>query len=85
MNEALDMDNWRDESQDARERRNWWWQTLRTLKQQWAGDAADGPQFDGWVADTHGITVLRDGQGNILGDYEITDEGKHLVFLLKYR
>ena len=83
MNEALDMDNWKDESQDARERRNWWWQTLQKLNFEFR--SSDGAAFDEWVADTHGVKVLRDPMGNFLGDYTISDEKKHLVFLLKYR
>ncbi len=82
MNEALDMNNWKDESEDTRKRRNWWWQTLQKLSFEFR--SSDSVAFDKWISDTHGIKVLRDTYGNFLGHHEIDDEKKYMVFLLKY-
>lgn len=78
------MSDFTQEDCDRYARKVWWWQTLRTLHQQWVDDTSDWCHFDEWVTDTHGIKVLRDNQGNFLGEYTISDEQKHLVFILKY-
>jgi hypothetical protein len=67
---------------DWRTKRMWWWQTLQKLSFEFK--SSDGAAFDMWVSDTHGIKILRDPMGNFLGHYEIDDEMKHIVFLLKY-
>ena len=81
MNEAMDVGNWADDS-DYRRTRDWWWSTLRTLRSEWRG--LDVTDFDIWVRDTHGVEIVYDGGGLIAGHYEIADEVKHLVFLLRY-
>lgn len=80
MNEAMDVGNWMDDS-EYRRNRDWWWATLRTLRGEWM--AADTTDFDAWVAVTHGVRIVYTN-GLIAGHYEIADEKKHLVFLLKY-
>ena len=63
-------------------KRYWWWQTLQKLSFEF--QSSDSAAFDKWVSDTHGVKILRDPSGNFLGDYDIDDEMKHMVFLLKY-
>jgi hypothetical protein len=67
---------------DWRTKRMWWWQTLQKLA--FESGVTNSVQFDMWVSDTHGVKILRDPMGNFLGHYEIDDEMKHIVFLLKY-
>jgi hypothetical protein len=82
-----DFNDFTQEDRDRYYRKVWWWQTLRTLRSEWVRSTVGDfdTYFDTWVLDTHGITVLRDRQGNILDEYTISDEKKHLVFILKYR
>jgi hypothetical protein len=88
MNEALDVGNWADDS-EYRRQRDWWWSTLKILRAEWlqssvrlARDSRDS-DFDTWVLDTQGVQIVYTN-GLIAGHYEIADEKKHLVFLLKY-
>lgn len=63
-------------------KRDWWWRTLRKLSDEFG--SADRIAFEKWVSDIHGIKILRDSGDDILGEYEIDDEMKYMVFLLKY-
>jgi hypothetical protein len=63
-------------------KRMWWWQTLQKLSFEFG--SSDSAAFDKWVSDTQGIKILRDPSGNFLAAYDIDDEMKHIVFLLKY-
>jgi hypothetical protein len=80
MNEALDVGNWADDS-EYRRQRDWWWATLKTLRSEWVRSSVG--DFDTWVLDTQGVQIVYTN-GLIAGHYEIADEKKHLVFLLKY-
>jgi hypothetical protein len=80
MNEALDVGNWADDS-EYRRQRDWWWSTLKILRSEWVRSSVG--DFDTWVLDTHGVQIVYTN-GLIAGHYEIADEKKHLVFLLKY-
>ena len=69
--------------------RDWWWKTLRTLRNEF-GDGTTGAlikpitqDFERWLTSTYGISIKYSG-GMISQDYEIVDEVKHTVFLLKY-
>jgi hypothetical protein len=66
---------------EYRQNRHWWWKTLRTLKDEWF--PLDSKDFDTWVKDTHGVRIVYTN-GLIAGHYEIADEMKHLVFILRY-
>jgi hypothetical protein len=76
------MSDMTQEDRDRWTKRNWWWQTLQKLSFEFR--SSDSVAFDKWVLDTHGIKILRDRSGNFLSDYDIDDEMKHIVFLLKY-
>ena len=88
MNEALDINNWRDEAEATRAHRDWWWKTLYRLKNEF--NSADlrpmvpDTAFNDWLIETYGLSMNYDQQGNILADYKIVDEHKHTVFLLKW-
>lgn len=60
---------------------NWYWGTLNKLRAEWLkGDTQD---FDEWMVNNHGVRIIY-YDGMITGTYEIADEVKHLVFLLRY-
>lgn len=83
MNEAMDINNWRDDSDDYRAHRDWWWSTLRILRRSWLN--TETGDFDAWLAETYGVTIVYDSGGLISDRYEVCDSPKHLIFLLKYR
>lgn len=70
------------EDRNWRIKRDWWLRTLQKLSFEFG--SADPVVFEKWVSDIHGIKILRDPSGNFLGHYEIDDEMKYMVFLLKY-
>lgn len=67
---------------DGRYNRNWWWQTLRKLRGEWM--ITGSKDFDTWMIENHGVKILYDSGGFIKGDHGVIDEGKYVVFLLKY-
>lgn len=93
MNEALNLNNWRDESEAARRSRDWWWAILKTLRRKhgwrpvFGGDGSGrgwSDEFNDWLAEEHGIQMTFTSEGMISERFEIVDEAKYLVFLLKY-
>jgi hypothetical protein len=75
------MSDFTQEDRDRYARKVWWWSTLKTLRSEWVRSRVS--DFDTWVLDTHGVQIVYTN-GLIAGHYEIADEKKHLVFLLKY-
>ena len=41
-------------------------------------------RFSAWMRDRYGVGIVMDNLGNITGNYEIVDEAKYLLFVLKY-
>lgn len=75
------MTDFTDKDRDRYNKRMWYWATLNKLRAEWMkGDAQD---FDEWMVDNHGVRIVYSG-GMISGTYEIADDVKHLVFLLRY-
>jgi hypothetical protein len=76
-------------STERLELERWWWRTLFTLKREYESSLHSfdsiATDFDWWLAANHGVGLNRDTDGDIMVEYTITDEKKHLVFLLKYR
>ena len=76
-------------STERLELERWWWRTLFAIKREYDSSHRhpinlDTPDFDWWLAANHGVGLNRDTDGYIMVEYTITDEKKHLVFLLKY-
>jgi len=40
--------------------------------------------FDKWIEKECGIKILFDIHGNVMREYTITDEGKYMLYVLKY-
>ena len=40
--------------------------------------------FSSWLVETYGIQVIYDDSGNITDQYDIVDENKHLLFVMKH-
>ena len=78
----LNMDHWRDESGAIRRKRDWWWKVLWACREECS--AAGGDKLNDWMKETYGVEICYDSGGGILGNYNVTDEKKHLVFLLKF-
>ncbi len=66
---------------DRYAKRTWYWRTLIKLRGEWL--KSDTRDFDEWMVDNHGVRIIY-YNGMIDGDYEIADEKKHLVFILRY-
>lgn len=69
-----------------RKRRNDFWETLKKLRKEFQSEnlVYDAFKFEKWVVEKYGIQ-LNFVEGNIGGDYQIVDEQKHLVYLLKFQ
>lgn len=63
------------------------WDTIVKLKREYDdGDTtSDADPFLDWLEKKYGMRVLRENIGNgFTDDYEIVDEKKFLIFMLKY-
>lgn len=63
------------------------WETLVNLKREYDtnGVLLDAESFLNWLEEKYGIRVFRENISNgITDDYEIVDEQKFLIFMLKY-
>ena len=78
-----------DEKLNRRVRRWDFWEALIKLKHEYSSHIPkkkfDSTNFLSWLEDTYGIRVVveKASQG-ITDDYEIIDEQKYLIFLLKF-
>ena len=83
----LDKEN-HDSFLEERKRRNNFWSTLNLLRTEYQ---VNHPQFDAyefekWVTEKYGIKLNFVGPHNhIGGDYQIVDEQKYLIYLLKFQ
>jgi hypothetical protein len=69
-----------------RKRRNDFWSILKKLRDEYQSENAqfDAYEFEEWITDKYGIQ-LNFVEGNIGGDYQIVDEQKYIVYLLKFQ
>lgn len=77
----LNINHWKDETDDVRMRREKYWKILHKIR----GSLPSGTNIGEYLLDTYGIKILSDPYGNILGGYDVVDEAKYLIFLLKYQ
>jgi hypothetical protein len=69
------------------------WKNMKKMKEiyekQYTGyyeptTTGKGDSFDKWIENECGIKILFDPYGNILMDFDIIDEGKYMMYVLKY-
>lgn len=63
------------------------WDTIVKLKKEYDSSTTlfDADAFLDWLENKYGMRVFRENIGNgITDDYEIVDEQKFLIFMLKY-
>lgn len=76
--------------QAERRKRIEWWRVLKILRDEYLGlvDAISGQfdmhTFDQYIDINYGVKLVYDQQGNITGNYDITNKNKHLILLMKY-
>jgi hypothetical protein len=69
-----------------RKRRNDFWATLKKLRDEFQNEHTnfDAYEFEEWITDKYGIK-LNFVEGNIGGDYQIVDEQKYILYVLKFQ
>lgn len=78
-----------DERKEQRDRRFKYWQTLKNLREEYLKETQNSPYnlepqvFLAWVEERYGIKPkLFDS--HITDDYDIVDEKKYMMYILKY-
>lgn len=71
---------------EERNRRNNFWATLKILRTEYQlhHPQFDAYEFEEWVSNKYGIQ-LNFVDNNIGGDYQVVDEKKYLIYLLKFQ
>jgi hypothetical protein len=68
-------------------KRKKYWETLRKIREEYTeakgNQAFEGTEFELFMEEKYGIRLVY-YEGNIAGTYEIIDEQKHLIYLLKF-
>jgi hypothetical protein len=87
VQEVLESDdaNFKEFSEE-RDRRISFWTTLKLLRTEYQVThyEFDAYDFEKWVEEHYGIK-LNFVDGNIGGDYQVVDEKKYLVYVLKFK
>jgi hypothetical protein len=85
-NDFIDeMAKQRDAILDDRKKTYDFWKTLRKANDDYLSiDVAGDGTFKEFMLYNYGIQLFYDENGNIAAHFEITDEHKHLLFVLKY-
>jgi hypothetical protein len=84
MNEPdgpMNVNHWQDESDDRRHKRDKYWQTLGKIAKSLNGRESE---IDVYMLEHYGIKMIRDEFGLIATEYEVVDQEKYLIFVLKY-
>lgn len=78
------IDWWEAGAKDLAAKRNAYWKSLSAVRREYDHDyPTDRQGFDGWLADMYGVKIHYEG-ANISGHFDILDEQKYTLFLLKY-
>ena len=77
------------EDLEAARKRREWWTKLRKARADFHNDTVETQHpsvagFNAFMQEKWGIRIGLDNQSNITDTYEIVDEGKHLLFMIKY-
>jgi hypothetical protein len=71
-----------------RKNRQKYWESLTQLRKEFleivTDEFRDAEDFYKWVEDTQGFKVKLNEEGFISDNYEIVDEQKYIVYILKY-
>lgn len=72
--------------QEYKRKRNEHWLRLRRARAEWQNivDDLDLAEFWDWITDVYGIKPQKDAYGNVTASYDVIDEKKYTVFLLKF-
>lgn len=89
MNVSKDFEDYSPDDYNLHKRLGRWpfWETLVNVKREHdnGNTLSDADSFLNWLENKYGIKVFREKLSNgITDDYEIVDEQKFLIFLLKY-
>jgi hypothetical protein len=85
MNEVYDDKTISDSR--LKERRDQWWNILWTVRRKFRNNDAsdfDASDFDTWLLETYGVKIVYTSGGMISPEYEVVDEEKFILLLLKY-
>jgi hypothetical protein len=80
MNEVYDDKTISDSR--LKERRDQWWNILWTVRRKFRNNGAS--DFDTWLTETYGVKIVYTSCGMISPEYEVVDEEKFILLLLKY-
>lgn len=84
MGVLMNPDNWEDNKHERYDH----WRRIRAARADWNKDnnheTKDVQTYFEWLEQTHGIKVHLDQSGNITEYYDIVDEHKYFLFMLKY-
>ncbi len=75
---------------EAKRKRDEHWMRMRNARKEWLESIADEHSteldkfWDQWLPEVCGFRPHRDNHGNITASYDIVDEKKYTVFLLKF-
>ena len=62
------------------------WNAIKQARQDWLEikDQVDLPAFPGWLQDKYGIKLIELDSG-LSTSFDVVDESKYIMFLLKYK
>ncbi len=88
VNVPKDFQDYEDDDHRYHNRKTRWkyWDTLRLLRAEY-GNSTGQSTYDGFynfLSDTYGFKPILNADHQITDDFEITDEKKYLIYLLKY-
>ena len=88
INVPKDFQDYDDDDPDynKRDRRLHYWNVLRTLKQEFTEEtgSVDPTVYVSWLEDKYGFKPRINHEGYLTDDYEIVDEKKYLIYVLKH-
>jgi hypothetical protein len=88
VNVPKDFQDFDDDDQSWEKRKNRWkyWTNLKNLKLEFTSETGsrDHKEYTKWLANKYGFRPTENIDGMLSDDYEILDEKKFLVYILKY-
>ena len=88
VNVPKDFQDYDDDDPDynKRDRRLHYWSVLRTLKQEFTEETGsrDPAIYVSWLENKYGFKPKINHEGYLTDDYEIVDEKKYLIYVLKH-
>ena len=82
-----DIQDWDDDDPDAGFHRNRWdfWASIVKAGTEYKAENILKPGFWDWLEDTYGIQATFNADGMVTDKFEVLDEQKYVMFLLKFR